>query len=666
LGLFAPLALLALPLLGIVLALYLLRLRRPQAPVGSLHLWSSLIRDREANTLWQRLRVSLLLLLQVVALLVMILALARPWVTSEEPIGQNVVLVVDISASMGARDTDSGPTRLQQAQEKARDIIDKLPQGASAMLIASDNKADVVVPSTDDRARLRGAVDALVVRPTSTDMLDALKLASAVAARQANSAIWVFSDGAFPRVTELLDPVKGALTFVPVGVAHGNQGVTALQLSKKGGSLSLFVQISNSEEVSITRRLDLIADDAPWSARNVSIGPLGTQELVIDDVPLSTRVLQAQLAGTDALQMDDKAWVVNRASVPANILLVSKENKFLELALSLLPTVTLYKVAPEEYSPTAGIADRPFDLTVFDASVPVTALQSLPPGAIMMFAPAGNNPLVEVTGVLTAPVAAPLGSIDPGSGLGSESKRDPLLKFVDLSGLHVARAQRFAVPAWAHTVLEGDSGPLILAGTESNRNIVLFAFDLRDSDLPLQTAYPLLMRNLVTYLLPPPAGGMPASIAPGEPVAIDRADATVDSALVEDPQAREARFPMNADQTRVAFGDTGQVGVYYVTQYAGPDIVAQEAFAVNLFSRDESLMPPNRTPGIPAGQTVANTPVDGATQSSVFRREMWPVFAVVGIVVLLLEWLYAQRIVIRRAITEMRNRRALRDLEERT
>jgi hypothetical protein len=39
---------------------------------------------------------------------------------------------------------------------------------------------------------------------------------------------------------------------------------------------------------------------------------------------------------------------------------------------------------------------------------------------------------------------------------------------------------------------------------------------------------------------------------------------------------------------------------------------------------------------------------------------------VVGIVVLLLEWLYAQRIVIRRAITEMRNRRALRDLEERT
>ena len=79
-GLFAPIFLLALPLLGVILVLYLLRLRRPLAPVASLHLWSVLTRDREANTLWQRLRVSLLLLLQLLALLALILALARPWV----------------------------------------------------------------------------------------------------------------------------------------------------------------------------------------------------------------------------------------------------------------------------------------------------------------------------------------------------------------------------------------------------------------------------------------------------------------------------------------------------------------------------------------------------------------------------------------------------------
>ena len=41
-GLLAPLALAFVPLLGLILALYLLRLRRPETAVSSLYLWESL------------------------------------------------------------------------------------------------------------------------------------------------------------------------------------------------------------------------------------------------------------------------------------------------------------------------------------------------------------------------------------------------------------------------------------------------------------------------------------------------------------------------------------------------------------------------------------------------------------------------------------------------
>src|SRR5437762_12055943 len=118
-GFLAPLGLAALPLLGIILALYLLKLRRPQAPVASLHLWGSLTRDREANSLWQRLRVSTLMLLQLLALLVLILALARPWVSTSEPVGRHAIIVVDVSASMASADADEhgSKTRLQAAQD---------------------------------------------------------------------------------------------------------------------------------------------------------------------------------------------------------------------------------------------------------------------------------------------------------------------------------------------------------------------------------------------------------------------------------------------------------------------------------------------------------------------------------------------------------------------
>jgi Ca-activated chloride channel family protein len=659
LGIFAPLALLALPLLGLIVALYLLKLRRPSAPVASLHLWGSITRDREANSLWQRLRVSMLLLLQIVALLALIVALARPWLPSQEAIGQNVVIVVDVSASMGSVDKGGGPSRLQQAQDKAKQIIDQMPQGATAMLIASDNQATVAVPSTDDRARLRDAVDALRPHPVPTDMTEALKLAGAVAARQTNSAVWVLSDGAFSSIANLLDPIAAPVSFVPFGTTSANQGITALSLENGSSGLSLFLQVSNSADVTVTRRMDLIADDAPWSARNVVIGPRSIQEVTIPDVPLTARILDVRLAGTDALQIDDQASVVNRASVPANVLLVTGGNKFLELALSLMPTVTLYKVAPTDYKPDATINGLPFDLTVFDAGMPLTTVQSLPTGALMLFDPPAKNPIVQVTDVVSNPVI--LVPRDASSSDAS-AQHDPLLRYVDLSQLHMAQSRNLVLPAWGRAVLSSQNGPLIVAGAQNNRNVIVFGFDLHDSDLAVQTAFPLMIRNMVTYLLPLPAGGLPSAVSPGQPVAIDSVQSNVDRIVVEDPGSRDTTYSVASANTRVAFGDTSQTGVYYVTQYAKQDIVAQEAFAVNLFSRDESMTPPNATPGLPAGSPPPAADVAATGNEGLFKREIWPVVALVGFLVLLLEWLYAQRVVIRRSITEMQNRRALRKL----
>ena len=350
-------------------------------------------------------------------------------------------------------------------------------------------------------------------------MTDALKLAGAVAARQANSAIWLLSDGAFPATAAQVPTLPARFTFVQVGGAarpEGNQGITALDLQKGSGGLDLFMQISNSEPVSVSRRLDLLADDVPWSARNVEIGPGKTAEVVVPDVPISARVVKAQLAGSDALAVDNDAWVVNRASVPANVLLVTDDNRFLELSLSLLPTVNLYKVDPKDYTPDATVDGVPFDLTILDAGVPSTATKTLPAGALMVFAPLPGNPLVQVTGV----VSDVLPTAGQGLNDSDQSARDPLLRFVDLAEVHVARAQVMTLPDWAHIVMDSDLGPMVIAGEQDKRNVVVFAFDLHDSDLPLQTAFPLLIRNLVTYLSPLPGGGLPSAVAPGEPVSI--------------------------------------------------------------------------------------------------------------------------------------------------
>ena len=109
-----PLALLGLLFVPAVVAMYLLKLRRDETVVPSTLLWTRLVADVEANAPWQRLRRSLLLLLQLLLVAILALLAARPFLERPAGLARDVVLVVDTSASMGA--TDVVPDRLDGRQ----------------------------------------------------------------------------------------------------------------------------------------------------------------------------------------------------------------------------------------------------------------------------------------------------------------------------------------------------------------------------------------------------------------------------------------------------------------------------------------------------------------------------------------------------------------------
>jgi hypothetical protein len=182
---------------------------------------------------------------------------------------------------------------------------------------------------------------------------------------------------------------------------------------------------------------------------------------------------------------------------------------------------------------------------------------------------------------------------------------------------------------------------------------VVVGFALADSDLPLQAAFPILMRDLVNLLRPDAALGLPAQVDPLASLRISVVDETITDVLVEDPSGHE--WALRADPSGVTFAETEQTGTYYVSQYAGDKLAWQGAFAVNLFSRDESILPSNARALAALEAFSAPSGIESTAEAS--RNEIWPTFAVLGIVLLLLEWAYANRIAIRRAVTEARARR---------
>ncbi len=357
-------------LLPIVIAMYFLKLRREERPVSSIYLWQQLVRDYEANAPWQRLRRNLLLLLQLLFLIALILALARPFLPTHGAAGQSLILLIDTSASMAA--TDVPPSRLDVAKARARELIASLPDSARVTVIAAGRTPRVLVSGAQDRRQAREAVDNLRTEHGSSDLATALGLAGAVAARQTQAEIVILSDGRVdlqPTATRLLAlsqagrqnrqpgeqarwEVPAAVRYVPIGEHGDNQAVSALSLRElaAGQAVSLFTQVTNHAREPVTRRLDIYVNNQLFDAREITIPARDAVEIIQDDLPATTQQVEVRLAGRDALALDDRAWTVRPAGQPAPVLLVTEGNLFLETALSLLPNIELTIIAPTDYN----------------------------------------------------------------------------------------------------------------------------------------------------------------------------------------------------------------------------------------------------------------------------------------------------------------------------
>src|SRR5256885_15055110 len=113
----APVALVLGATLPIVIIFYLLKVRRHDEEISSTFLWNDLIRDLPAHEPLQRLKWSLLLLLQLLGLALVAVAVARPFTEQEGQKPVHAVLLLDGSASMHASDVQ--PSRFDKAVQAA-------------------------------------------------------------------------------------------------------------------------------------------------------------------------------------------------------------------------------------------------------------------------------------------------------------------------------------------------------------------------------------------------------------------------------------------------------------------------------------------------------------------------------------------------------------------
>ena len=95
-----------------------------------------------------RLRPSVLLFLQLLAVALLALTIAEPVRITPAPLAAHTVFIIDASGSMAAE--DGSPDRLADAKATARDLRGQLPAGGIASVVVASDRPRVVLTASSD------------------------------------------------------------------------------------------------------------------------------------------------------------------------------------------------------------------------------------------------------------------------------------------------------------------------------------------------------------------------------------------------------------------------------------------------------------------------------------------------------------------------------------
>jgi hypothetical protein len=638
-GLYAAAA--AVPLL---LLLYFLKLKRRELVISSTLLWKRAIQDLQVNAPFQRLRRNILLLLQLLALIAMLLALAGPILSLTKGPGQRYVVLIDRSASMNA--TDVTPSRLEEAKKQAKVFVESLRGGSAlslrdsadhAMVMAFDQHAKVMCNFTSDKRQLMAAIDAIEPGDGVSRLGEAVTVARAFAQSpgvEANirtaetpAGLMLFSDG---RIADLDTIVVASdeLVYHRIGQAQDNVAITAMKARRsyeQPEQIDVFASLVNYGAEPVTRDVQLGINGDVRAVRSVTIP--ARQAAGEDEASSPGRtavnfslshsgegVLEVRQLGEDALACDDAAWGILQAPERLSVLLVTNGNPVLESALRACPIEKLDPCTPAGFDaldPAVLSVQNPYDVIVLDNHIPA----HLPRCRYLAFGAVPNGIDVNSPGELENQVIV------------DWRVRHPVLQYVNLTNLFAVRSRQLELPRDADVLAEFNESPALALLRRDGSSFLLASFDVLESNWPFEPGFVLFCYNALNFLAAQVGGDEERELAVADPITID-AMAPEATVTVTRPDASEVDVQPDPGGT-MRFPGTYHVGVYAVDV---PD-EATRFYAINLLDEEESDIDPR--PEVAFSSVTVTAEEQGVARANV---PLWPMLVLIALVLACIEW----------------------------
>lgn len=447
--------------IGAVVLFYFFRKQYTEKTISSNLLWEQVLNEWQASPWLKKLQQNLLFWLQLLALLLLMLALVRPFWLENSLKGEHIIIIIDPSASMSA--DSGGKSRFEIAKEEMLGLAGKL-NGQQVSLIQAGEKSEILLSREDDSNAIRRTIKKLELTYEHENMEKAILLAESLSSGK-DTALHIFSDSAAKK--DFMKESAGLYTVVHnIGENAANVSLQSFGTAAAGDRISAVAVIENQSSENIETGVTVKSEEEVLFEQNVSLKAKEDITVQIKDLPVKP-YYEAAITISDGYSADNSAASIYTDPKP-KVYTMGDVNPFAVKGFQTIGAELL------QTDPSALKGLEMKGVVVAEGST----LSKLPELPMIFFNTSKNR--IKLDEAITG-------------------DDDRLLEYANFEKVYISSASAVLKGEW-ETVLKSGDIPLIQKGMHNGQPIIIVNFDLADTDWPLLPGFPIFLYNSYQWL----------------------------------------------------------------------------------------------------------------------------------------------------------------------
>lgn len=454
-----PLALLI--TIPLVILLYILKRKYREVQVSSSLLWKEAYKNTQANTPWEKLKVNIMMILQILVILLLIFALMSPFLKFGGKTYKNLIVVIDTTASMSTL-YDKDKTRLEAGKQIAEDYIKSIKENTNKYILAFNGGSNIETKNT---------IDEIVQTYGSGDISSTLSYVRSLGEGLEEYEVLVVSD----KKVDLGD-IKGKV--VSLANSGENAAITNISHKYSDKKMKVIATVKNTGNTDYTGDFSLYNGEELVKVESLDL-PKGTSKTLNYELEnFNGEYLKGELSNRDLIAGDNTYYDVIRNNKGKKVLLVTEKNVFLEKSFNNIENVELYKT-----NDVNNITEDSYDLYVFDGVIP----KVMPKKGSILFINPTSNEFFKVEN-----------KEELGQATGVEKELSNYTKDINFT---LSNYKNIEVPYFGKPFLKVDENTIGFIGELNGRSIGALGFDVHNTDFALKKEFPILIYELGEKLI---------------------------------------------------------------------------------------------------------------------------------------------------------------------